>query len=333
MSSAEGPPEYMYAVYVTVPLLALVGVGLLVYICCAHKYRFNWFETSLLQESSSSGEQRSFNFYDEKSCFNTQFSPNFYAFGPRSSLVAGTLLPSHANTGCGLANPVTPTVTCVYQNKGGTPYQALPREDTPLSPSEKASDQSKAACSSGSTRTGVDLPTLTVASNVRYVSLRARSEDSMGSNPSSPTSEENSFASSLRRNSHNYLGRTHSQHSTGTPGAGPDTPSTPHGLQYGGGSFGALAATGTGNGTNRRGSSGAIFSGEAEQFWVPPTVLNKKRAQSLIPHVLDHGARNLHGIIHRSENGSIDINEMKKSNKVGEEEEKDEVDEKGGLNP
>jgi hypothetical protein len=111
----------------------------------------------------------------------------------------------------------------------------------------------------------------------------------MGSNPSSPTSEENSFASSLRRSSHtsNHLGRTHSQRSAGTPAGLPDTPSTPHlGFQFGGGSSGALTA---GNGANRRGSSGAIIGGEAEQFWVPPTVLHKKRAQSLIPHVLDHG--------------------------------------------
>lgn len=263
----------MYAVCVAVPLVLLVGVGLVIYLCCARKYRFNWFENSLLQDSS--GELRSFSFYDEKSYFNTQFTPNFYAYNPRESLISGTLLPPSSN--CGLSGSVAPIITCVYQKKGGTPYQALsPQPDWDY---RRGSKQLPARLSG-------DFPVLTTASNVRYVSLRARSEESMGSNPSNPTSEENSFGSRSSNGGQHQgallqQGRTHSQQSASTPLA--DTPSTPHHFVF---NAGAVSSSGY-----RRGSSGAIIGGEAEQFWVPPTVLHKKRAQSLIPHVLDHGGK------------------------------------------
>ena len=125
-------------------------------------------------------------------------------------------------------------------------------------------------CSAGTLvpRKGSTL-TLSQGSNVsiKYVSLRTKSIDSMGSNPSSPVSDKEETSSPP-----------------------PSLPHTPQRM----GSY-------SGSGAGARGSRGAMAKLGASQdrrdsqgeFWVPPTIIQKKRAQSLIPQILQVGSSSI----------------------------------------
>ena len=235
--------------YVSLPVIFLLLVAsLLYYFCCSRKFRLNWFEQSLLQEANQS--------QNEKSSFGRSASPE------RASL--GRVTPP--NTG-----PPQPIITTSLYEKAGGGYSygaclqqswALP---PPYRPSSALLDDSRA-----SSLFAPDYPTLTFASNVRYVSLRHQpSQDSMGSKPSSPTSDDNSMDNNSLGSSIGGL-RTAPLIRSLTSGSR-DSPTASYGMEQA---------------NARRGSSGAVgVSGDPEPFWVPPAVWKRKRAMSLIPHL------------------------------------------------
>ncbi|KAI0232472.1 hypothetical protein LSAT2_017200 [Lamellibrachia satsuma] len=46
-------PPYIMIAYIGVPILVLLLVAILIYVCCAKRYRLNWYEQTLLESTQA----------------------------------------------------------------------------------------------------------------------------------------------------------------------------------------------------------------------------------------------------------------------------------------
>ena len=217
---------------VLVPTLLLALSIVLLYVCCARRFRLNWYEKSVLQE-------------EQQQCRVTRIASSIpgkhrHASSSSSSSSSDTDQESEKQPLCGAARGGSqqPLSYTVWHGSGSGLHVPL---STPryvlLTPEPECASSMGSWHSSGTLSSGLTDPI-----------------QDPHSNGSSALSMANSLTSVIRRSS----------------------------LQAAQAALGLHHSLSEDN--SQQHSPGAS-TGSKEQFWVPPTMAEKKRAQSLIPHL------------------------------------------------